>query len=89
MNRTKEYLQPNPGMYDRCKCLLVISCCAILLWSATRAKLSVSSKIKGSKTHSYPQPEGTLGDVMCKYGKDLGEDSSFGWLCLTSDHFVY
>ncbi|XP_054160775.1 endophilin-A-like isoform X6 [Oppia nitens] len=56
MNKTREYLQPNP---------------------ATRAKLTVSSKIKGSKTHSYPQPEGTLGDSMCKYGKDLGEDSSF------------
>jgi endophilin-A len=46
--------------------------------SATRAKLSVSSKIKGSKTHSYPQPEGTLGESMCKFGRDLGEDSSFG-----------
>ncbi|CAG2106753.1 unnamed protein product [Medioppia subpectinata] len=56
LNKTKEYLQPNP---------------------ATRAKLTVSSKIKGSKTHSYPQPEGTLGDSMCKFGKDLGEDSSF------------
>jgi hypothetical protein len=45
---------------------------------ATRAKLTVSSKIKGSKTHSYPQPEGTLGESMCKFGRDLGEDSSFG-----------
>jgi endophilin-A len=56
LNKTKEYLQPNP---------------------ATRAKLTVSSKIKGSKTHSYPQPEGTLGESMCKFGRDLGEDSSF------------
>ena len=75
MNKTKEYLQPNPGN-DQKDWMYV-------KWpsstrTATRAKLTVSSKIKGSKTHSYPQPEGTLGDAMCKYGKDLGEDSSFG-----------
>ena len=31
-----------------------------------------------AKTAAYPQPEGTLGEHMCKHGKDLGEDSTFG-----------
>ncbi|KAI2805115.1 Endophilin-A2 [Blomia tropicalis] len=58
INKTKEYLQPNP---------------------ASRTKLMVSSKLKGvpGKPHSYPQPEGVLGEVMCKYGKDLGDESNF------------
>ena len=28
----------------------------------------------------YPQPEGTLGEVLSKHGKDLGYDSGFGEL---------
>lgn len=33
------------------------------------------SKIRGqAKSSAYPQPEGTLGETMVKYGKDLGED---------------
>lgn len=31
-----------------------------------------------AKTAAYPQPEGTLGEHMCKHGKDLGDDSTFG-----------
>lgn len=58
LNKTKEYLQPNP---------------------ASRAKLMVSSKLRGgAKAHAYTQPEGTLGEAMVKYGKDLGEESPFG-----------
>lgn len=40
----------------------------------------VSSKLKGApgKPHSYPQPEGILAEAMCKYGKEINEDSSFG-----------
>ena len=30
------------------------------------------------KNTPYPQPEGTLGEAMTKYGKDLGDDSNFG-----------
>ncbi|XP_029653882.2 endophilin-A, partial [Octopus sinensis] len=57
MNKTHEFLQPNP---------------------ASRAKLMAFnsfSKIRGqAKSSVYPQPEGTLGETMIKYGKDLGED---------------
>ncbi|CAG2223855.1 SH3GL [Mytilus edulis] len=49
---------------------------------ASRAKLrtvNTISKMRGqAKTGAYPQPEGTLGEHMCKHGKDLGEDSNFG-----------
>ncbi|OTF80122.1 endophilin-A-like protein [Euroglyphus maynei] len=39
----------------------------------------VSSKLKGApgKPHSYPQPEGLLADAMCKYGKEVNDDSNF------------
>lgn len=30
------------------------------------------------KNTPYPQPEGTLGETMIKYGKDLGDESQFG-----------
>ncbi|GAB1605223.1 endophilin-A3-like isoform X1 [Argonauta hians] len=63
MNKTHEFLQPNP---------------------ASRAKLMAFnsfSKIRGqAKSSVYPQPEGTLGETMVKYGKDLGGDR-FG-VCL-------
>ena len=51
-------------------------------FTASRAKLrtvNTISKMRGqAKTGAYPQPEGTLGEHMCKHGKDLGEDSLFG-----------
>ncbi|XP_010348506.1 endophilin-A3 isoform X4 [Saimiri boliviensis] len=41
--------------------------------------LNTVSKIRGQvKTTGYPQTEGLLGDCMLKYGKELGEDSTFG-----------
>ncbi|RMZ94490.1 endophilin-A isoform X1, partial [Brachionus plicatilis] len=47
---------------------------------ASRAKLwtvNNLSKMRGQvKNTPYPQPEGTLGETMIKYGKDLG-DSNF------------
>ncbi|XP_015782585.1 endophilin-A isoform X1 [Tetranychus urticae] len=45
---------------------------------ATRAKLTVTSKVQSSKGHAYNQPEGILGESMIKYGRKLGEDNSFG-----------
>ncbi|XP_051542023.1 endophilin-A3-like isoform X2 [Myxocyprinus asiaticus] len=49
---------------------------------ASRAKLGMLntvSKIRGQvKTTGYPQTEGLLGDCMLRYGRDLGEESTFG-----------
>nr|XP_020733201.1 endophilin-A3 [Odocoileus virginianus texanus] len=53
---------------------------------AYRAKLGMLntvSKIRGQvKTTGYPQTEGLLGDCMLKYGKELGEGSTFDGLFL-------
>ncbi|KAM3828149.1 endophilin-A3 isoform 1-T1 [Vipera latastei] len=49
---------------------------------AYRAKLGMLntvSKIRGQvKDTGYPQTEGLLGDCMLRYGRELGEDSTFG-----------
>ncbi|XP_078571762.1 endophilin-A3-like isoform X14 [Branchiostoma floridae x Branchiostoma japonicum] len=46
---------------------------------ASRARLAAQnqfSKIRGqARTTQYPQPEGTLGDCMMKYGRELSEGS--------------
>ncbi|XP_026875651.1 endophilin-A3a isoform X2 [Electrophorus electricus] len=50
---------------------------------ASRAKLGMlntMSKIRGQvKTTGYPQTEGLLGDCMLRYGRELGDDSTFGY----------
>lgn len=54
--------------------------------AASRAKLSMlntMSKIRGQvKNPGYPQAEGLLGECMGKYGRELGEDTNFGKLCV-------
>uniref|UniRef100_UPI00358E0F1B endophilin-A3-like isoform X2 n=1 Tax=Myxine glutinosa TaxID=7769 RepID=UPI00358E0F1B len=49
---------------------------------ASRAKLGMlntMSKIRGQvRSTGYPQAEGILGEVMMKYGQELGEDRNFG-----------
>ncbi|XP_036909408.1 endophilin-A3 isoform X4 [Sturnira hondurensis] len=41
--------------------------------------LNTVSKIRGQvKTTGYPQTEGLLGDCMLKYGRELGDGSTFG-----------
>jgi len=42
---------------------------------ATRTKLMVTSKVVTSKTHAYPQPEGTLGEAMVRAARRLSEPS--------------
>lgn len=43
--------------------------------------LNTVSKIRGQvKDTGYPQTEGLLGDCMLRYGRELGEDSTFGEL---------
>lgn len=58
-----------------------------LLSAASRAKLSMlntMSKIRGQvKNPGYPQAEGLLGECMSKYGRELGEDTNFGKMCLS------
>lgn len=54
--------------------------------TASRARLSMintMSKIRGQeKGPGYPQAETVLGDAMTKFGRELGEESSFGrWDC--------
>ncbi|KAL0966402.1 hypothetical protein UPYG_G00294910 [Umbra pygmaea] len=49
---------------------------------ASRAKLTMLntvSKIRGQvRSPGYPQAEGLLGESMVKYGREMGEDTSFG-----------
>lgn len=46
---------------------------------ASRAKLMMTSTLGGkTRAHAYPQPEGTLGEIMIKYGQRMGDQSEFG-----------
>ena len=53
---------------------------------ATRAKLMLSSKVVQTKTHAYPQPEGTLGESMIRASRRLGVDSSYGMMVIYSSY---
>lgn len=45
--------------------------------------LNTMSKIRGQvKNPGYPQAEGLLGECMGKYGRELGEDTNFGKICV-------
>lgn len=49
--------------------------------------LNTMSKIRGQvKNPGYPQAEGLLGECMAKYGRELGEDTNFGKMCLVWCH---
>lgn len=93
ISKTSEYLQPNPGeniMYlHECMETLMETLsftCVSPPPPASRAKLSMlntMSKIRGQvKNPGYPQAEGLLGECMSKYGRELGEDTNFGKLCV-------
>ncbi|KAH0620004.1 hypothetical protein JD844_014495 [Phrynosoma platyrhinos] len=48
-------------------------------YRARLGMLNTVSKIRGQvKTTGYPQTEGLLGDCMLRYGRELGEESTFG-----------
>ncbi|KAG8516409.1 Endophilin-A3 [Galemys pyrenaicus] len=69
LSKTTEYLQPNPG----------VTRTPFQAYRAKLGMLNTVSKLRGQvKTTGYPQTEGLLGDCLLKYGKELGEDSSFG-----------
>lgn len=45
--------------------------------------LNTMSKIRGQVNNpGYPQAEGLLGECMAKYGRELGEDTNFGKMCV-------
>lgn len=92
ISKTSEYLQPNPG--EKTSSCIKCSFKQLGLFdetssrscTASRAKLSMlntMSKIRGQvKNPGYPQAEGLLGECMGKYGRELGEETNFGKICL-------
>lgn len=68
--------------FDENSLILMCFFCSFFHCVASRAKLwtvNNLSKIRGQiKNTPYPQPEGTLGESMVKYGGDLGDNSNYG-----------
>lgn len=66
-------------LHTHIKCVYINVCVCV---AASRAKLTMintMSKIRGQeKGPGYPQAETVLAEAMQRFGRELGEESSFG-----------